>query len=74
MIFSSLIIRKLITEGLFVSIRKLESYTMLNVHSEVANTIDTAEKIGIQVDWVKGGVGEIIANKSAMHWHERPES
>lgn len=56
-------IRKLIIEGLFLSIGKLESYTMLNVPpkiiSEILNTVDAVERISIQVDWIDRAIGEI---------------
>lgn len=56
--------RKLITEGPFASIRKLESHMMFNVPteliSEVANTIDAVKKIGIRVDWINRATSEII--------------
>lgn len=31
--------------------------------SEVANTIDAAEKMGLQLDWIDKGIGEIIAKQ-----------
>lgn len=46
-------------EGLFSSICKSVSYTMLNVLPEIANTVDAAKRIGIQVDWIDGAIREI---------------
>lgn len=59
--------RKLIIEGLFSLIRKLESYLMFNVPPGVtyivANAIDTAGKIGTLVDWIDREIGEIITKQ-----------
>lgn len=46
-------------EGLFSSICKSVPYTMLNVLPEIANTVDAAKRIGIQVDWIDGAIREI---------------
>lgn len=32
---------------------------MLNVLPEIANTVDAAKRIGIQVDWIDGAIREI---------------
>lgn len=59
--------RELIIEGLFSSIDKFESFTMVNVHceviSKVVNKVDAAEKIGVQVDWIDKAIDEIIPKK-----------
>lgn len=47
--------------------KEMESYTVLNVLpaviSNVANTIDSAEKVGIRVDWIDRALGEIITKQ-----------
>lgn len=47
--------------------KEMESYTVLNVLPEVisnvANTTDPAEKVGIRVDWIDRAVGEIITKQ-----------
>lgn len=59
--------RKLIINGLFSSIRKLESYSMLNVSPEViydaANTTDATENIWIWTYWIDKAVGEIFTKQ-----------
>lgn len=55
--------RKLIVEGLFASIGKLETYTILNIPPEIifeiVNTINVVERVGIQVDWIDSAIGSI---------------
>lgn len=59
--------RKLIIEGLFTSLRKMETNSMLNVPSKVisdlANTIDAGEKIRVRVDWNDRAIGDGVSKQ-----------
>lgn len=63
--------RKLIVKGLFSSISKLETYAMLNIPPEIIfkipNTVDAAERVGVQVDWINRTIRKIEEKKFSAH-------
>lgn len=60
-------LRKMIIEGLFNLVQKLQKLTILEVSyktvSKVMDIVAAAASMDIKVEWINGTLGEIAANR-----------